>query len=335
MSAAHDDPCPLCGSTESAFVVTGYDRFAARTEDFSYSRCGGCGLLHLAPLPQPDVIPGFYPDDYDPHSGETRRRRDKWINRMATRYYYATDSVDGPATARLLFRMLSGRVMRDIRPPRGANRLLDVGCAAGNLIQRYRDLGWDVKGVEMSANAVEIARGRGLDVHLGTIYEAPFETGSFDMIVLSHVIEHVLEPDRFLARCAEFLAPGGLLVLATPNADGIGLSLYGSCWFPLDAPRHLMLFDPKTIRMLGEKAGLSPVRIATLAEPRMLCESRHYVLTQGKELPGNLEERRRVIEESIQKKEEHRGFRRLARPLTTVSSWFGRGDILEAEFVRR
>ena len=327
-------PCPLCGGARSTHEVTGYDRFLARPGQFDYARCAECGLLHMDPLPDPDAIPGFYPDDYDPYSGVSRRRRDTWINRMATRYYYGTDSVNRSGAMRALFRLLSGRVMKDIRPPRGQNRLLDVGCAAGNLLVRYRELGWSVAGVEMSEQACEVARSRDIEVHHGTIYDSPYEPGSFDMIVLSHVIEHVLEPERFLARCADHLAPGGLLVLATPNASALGLGLFRSCWFPLDAPRHLMLFDPKTIRRLGEKAGLSPTRVFTPAEPRMYAESRHYVVTQGQELPAELDERARVIETSIERKEEHRGYRRLIQPLAAVGSWFGRGEILEAEFVK-
>ena len=143
-------PCPLCESGAAAYVVTGYDRFRARADEFRYVRCGRCGLVRQNPLPEPEEIPGFYPDDYDPHSGATRKRRDKWINRMATRYYYGTDSVARAAPLRALFRLLSGKIMRDLRPPRGGNRVLDVGCAAGNLLLRYRVLGWSVKGVKQT-----------------------------------------------------------------------------------------------------------------------------------------------------------------------------------------
>ncbi len=327
-------PCPLCDADEAVYVVTGYDRVQARPEEFRYVRCGRCGLVRQNPLPEPEEIPGFYPEGYDQHTGETRRRRDKWINRMATRYHYGTDSVRRARPLRALFRLLSGMVMSELHPPRGENRVLDVGCAAGNLLVRYRALGWSVKGVEMSAQACEIARSRGLEVHEGTILDAPFEGESFDLIILSHVIEHVLDPARFLKRCAEFLAPGGLLVLATPNVDCLGFKLYGSCWFPLEAPRHLVLFDPRTIRLLGEKAGLKPERVATQSDPTWYCQSRHYVKTQGHVLPQTLEERRRIVEESSRAREEYRGFRKLVRPLAKASTWFGLGDVLEAEFVR-
>ncbi len=325
--------CPLCSSTKSEPLVVGYDRMYPLAKDFPYVTCQECGLVRQDPLPREEDIAAFYPPDYGPHIGGSKQKRDKWINRMARRYYYGTESVGRSGFMRFLFGLLSKRVMPTIRPPRGQNRLLDIGCASGDQLKRYEALGWTVKGIEISPNAVGIARAKGLEVHQGTAYDAPFETGSFDMIILSHVIEHVLEPDRFLRRCAEFLAPGGMLVLSTPCIRSLGFSLYGSCWFPLDAPRHLMLFDLRTIKMLGEKAGLRPNRIVTHAEPRLLCDSRHYQRSQGDELPAEFEKRRAIVESSMEHKQEYRLFRRLIGPLASVNAMLGRGEVMEADFV--
>jgi len=335
--SSHDEStsCPLCGGTGAERLAVGYDRMRATAADHVYVRCSGCGLARLDPLPREDEIPGFYPDDYTPHVGGAKRRRDRWINRMATRYYYGTDSVGRSRFARLVFRTLSPHVMRGIREPRGENRLLDIGCGGGELLGRYRDLGWSVKGIEISPRACEVARARDLEIHQGTAFDAPFPTDSFDVVILSHVIEHVLDPVRFLARCGELLAPDGVLICATPNSRAMGLSRYGSCWYPLDAPRHLMLFDPGTIRRLAREAGLRAARVVTRPEPRMYCESRHYLRTQGAVLPADVEERRRILDASARAKRPYRGFRRAIGPFVAIASWFGRGEILLAELVRR
>ncbi len=326
-------PCPLCDSAKAEPLVVGYDRMNPLERDFPYVTCEECGLVRLDPMPTEDEIPSFYPDDYGPHMGASKVKPDKWINKMARRYYYGTDSVNRSGFMRFLFKLLSKRVMPTIRPPRGQNRLLDIGCASGDQLVKYRDLGWTVKGIEISPNACKIARGKGLEVHQGVAYDAEYEPGSFDMIILSHVIEHVLEPDRFLRRCAEFLAPNGLLVLSTPCIRSLGFSLYRSCWFPLDAPRHLILFDLQTIRMLGEKAGLKPDRIVTHAEPRLLCDSRHYLHSQGDELPAEFEKRRQIVEASMANKEEYKLFRKLIGPFASINAMFGRGEVMEADFV--
>ncbi len=325
--------CPLCGADTAEHVVKGYDRFVPRPEDWDYVRCAGCGLVHQEPLPAPDAIAGFYPAGYHAH-GEGRKRRERWLNRMAKRYYYATDSVGRSPALRGLFRLLSGRILAGLRPPHGQNRLLDVGCASGNQMLRYRELGWDVTGIEVGHDACELARARGLTVHEGTVFDAPFDGSAFDLVILSHVIEHVLEPERVLAACAGFLAPGGVLTLSTPNADSLGLARYGSCWYSLDAPRHLMLFNPRTLRILGERAGLTVRKIVTKPETRLLCESRHYLETQGRELPASLAERRRIVEDSSRAKKSYKGYKKLVQPLAAVNAWRQRGEVLEAELVR-
>ncbi|MFQ5931489.1 MAG: class I SAM-dependent methyltransferase, partial [Nitrospiraceae bacterium] len=229
--------CLLCGSTDFSPLVTGYDRMQARDEDYVYSRCASCGLVVLTPLPKSEEIPGLYPEHYSPHVGWRERERNKLINRLAIKYFYGVDSLSRSRLLRGMFRALSGRVMKGIREPHGANRLLDVGCGSGNLLARYKALGWNVRGIETSPRACAACRKRGLEVHQGTVFDAPFAQRQFDLILLSHVIEHLLDPIGVLKRVAEFLAPGGKLIVTTPNIHGIGFSMYGSCWYPLDAPR--------------------------------------------------------------------------------------------------
>ena len=327
--------CPLCAAQSGRQVVVGYDRMRATSQDYPYVACGACGLVHQAELPTQEEIPGFYPGDYTPHAGGTARSpSDKSINRFVIRHRYGADRSRSTALGRFLAALMSPWVLRGTQPPRGECRLLDVGCGGGSLLGKYRDLGWSVKGVELDAKACEAARARGLEVHHGMIFDAPYDTGSFDMIVLGHVIEHVLDPAGFLRRCAEYLAPGGLLVLATPNARALGFQLYGTCWYPLDAPRHLMLFDPDTIRSLADQAGLRAVRVKTLPEVRHLCTSRHYERSQGRELPKDLDERRTIVERSTTNPETFELYKNLMRPVAAVTSTFGRGEVLEAELVR-
>jgi len=324
-------PCVLCGGTEFRFLVTGYDRMQARNEDFDYVRCRQCGLGTLALLPTAERILELYPEDYLSTINAWTRDLDKSVNRLAIKYLYGVDSVSRSRVARAVFRALSGRIMRGIREPHGANRLLDVGCGSGQLLEVYRTLGWHVCGIELSPPACAACRERELRVHQGTVFDAPFGAQQFDLILLSHVIEHVLDPVAVLRRVAEFLAPEGKIIVTTPNLRGIGFFIYGSCWFHLDAPRHLFLFDPRTLRHLAQRAGLTVARAVTESSPRTLCESRHYSRTQGQQLPANLASRQALLLESARRRRPSRVYRDLVSPLTYFFSLFGKGDILEAE----
>lgn len=333
--ASEGSVCPLCGSPDRAVRAIGYDRMRATPHDYTYARCTSCGLVYQDPPPDPADISGFYHEGYAPHVGAAgSRKKDKWINRMAVRHYYGTDASGRSALLRPVFRALSGFVMSGTRPPRGRNRLLDVGCGAGGLLERYRDLGWDVRGIEMSAAACGTARERGLQIHNGTVHDAPFEEGAFDLVTLSHVIEHVLDPVDVLARCGRFLAPGGLIVSWTPNARSLGFAIYDSCWVHLDAPRHLTLFDPDTIRQLGRRAGLRTARVRTLSETYAFTESRHYAETQGRELPADLDARRALLRSSEERRASHKAFKKMVSPLARAACARNRGELLEAEFTR-
>ena len=70
----------------------------------------------------------------------------------------------------------------------------------------------------------------------------------YDVITFNHIIEHVLNPVETIEAAKNLLVPGGLLILLLPNLDSHGFRIYGDCWFPLDPPRHILQFSPKTMR---------------------------------------------------------------------------------------
>jgi len=329
-SASGAAPCVLCGGSARHLLVTGYDRMAARAGSYPYWRCGSCGLVARSPLPAAAEIGQLYPTDYHARIETWTRNLDKPVNRLAVAYFYGVDSVATPRLVRALFRALSGRLLHGLVEPHGGNRLLDVGCGGGSTLAVYQRLGWDARGIEPRSDAAARCRANGLPVHEGTVFDAPFGA-QFDVVLLSHVIEHVLEPIAVLRRASEFLAPGGRMILLTPNARAIGFAVYRSCWFALDAPRHLFLFDPHTIRLLGRAAGLAVRRVSTPSTPQTLCESRHYAATQGQTLPEDLAQRAAIVAESWRRKPRYRLYRELVTPLAALAARGGRGDVLEAE----
>lgn len=295
-------PCPLCGGNRFDGDVVVYDRVVARCDDYRLRRCCACKLVSLAPFP--DVSTGLYPEGYDPHTPEDRaEHRPSWLAR------------------------------RRLIEPCGGSRLLDVGCGSGRLLARYRALGWDVRGIEPHEAAARICRERGFAVESVSLEEAQLPEAHFDLILLHHVIEHVRQPVAALRRVKQALAPGGQVLVVTPNVGGLGFRLYGSCWYALDAPRHLHLFDARTLARLAERAGLRAVRVGSEASARVLASSRHYRRSQGAVLPSGLAARVAVIDRSRDKDPSVAAFRRTIRPLAWVASWLGFGETLRARLV--
>ena len=109
------------------------------------------------------------------------------------------------------------------RTPLGGKSALDVGCGAGLLAEPLARLGAKVTGIDATPDVIEVARdhasamGLAIDYRAGDIQEL---AGQFDLITCMEVIEHVADPALFVKALARRLAPGGLLVLSTPNATG-------------------------------------------------------------------------------------------------------------------
>lgn len=150
-------------------------------------------------------------------------------------------------------------LMRHRAPGR---RLLDIGCSSGLFLAAARAAGWQVRGLEYSPDSAQVARQElGLDVVTGELGESTFAPASFDVVTLWDVIEHVPDPRLVLQRVRPLLAPGGLLLIKTPNIDGLypRLSYWVAhrlgFWGHPEPPGHLYQFSVTTLARMVRDLG--------------------------------------------------------------------------------
>jgi SAM-dependent methyltransferase len=152
---------------------------------------------------------------------------------------------------------------RELRARSAARpRVLDAGCATGALLEKLRDRGWAAAGVEISPAAEYARKKRSLDVRSLPLEENRFPHAGFDMVLASHLIEHLNDPVSFAREVYRILAPGGYFIVTTPNIDGFQARLFRSHWRSAIFD-HLYLFSIKTLSRLLTDQGFVIERVRT------------------------------------------------------------------------
>lgn len=218
--------CPVCSITAGKLL--------GEKNGFDILRCKTCGSLFS-------------------------NKKDEAITASDYSEYYNENNLTVPAFTLDVI----GEVIAKFDSYRQNNRLLDVGCGAGSLLEKAAELNWEVEGVEVSSSAVESLRRKNLKVFHGTLTEAAYPDDYFDVVTASEVIEHVEDPAEVLREIARILRPKGLLWMTTPNGNGISTKVLGTNWSVIAPPEHLHLFSAKGLRKLLTEAGFSDCRFDT------------------------------------------------------------------------
>lgn len=267
--------CPVCGASERTLLHGNLtDRvFFCAPGVWTLYVCGNCGSGYLDPRPTPASIGRAY-SQYFTHSEGYRALTDTLSTAQRLRRTLANGYRNWrfgtrarPATilgVPLAYLVPGARENPDAtfryapKPATGA-RLLDVGAGNGDFLDLARSAGWNVQGVDPDSKAAAVCRARNLDVRVGGIEQFAEERECFDYITISHVIEHVHDPRGLLAHAFDLLKPGGRLFIDTPNIDAHGHKRYGDAWRGLEPPRHLVLFNWRSLEHALHNAGFDDI----------------------------------------------------------------------------
>jgi SAM-dependent methyltransferase len=256
---ASDDHCPICDSPASSQGFSGRDRLHGLPGTYVVAVCGSCGAGWTRPAASAEELASFYP----PAS-----------------YGYVLEKgllgVAQQAVQRIFFHYVLSRpplrTLAELQP--GA--LLDVGCGRGDLGAVLVRRGWQVSGVDPSAEACAFARARGVEATSGTLESIPYAQESFDVVVMRHSLEHVPDPRAELARIHRLLRPGGLLIISVPNFASWERKRFGSAWFHLDLPRHRTHFVPGALRIALADAGFETLSLRSSGDVNSLLGTLQY-----------------------------------------------------------
>jgi len=272
----HVETCPICGSSDRSVELDGMvdNAFGVAPGRWTLKRCGRCRAAYLDPRPTPDSIGAAYAQYYThatlapPPTGGLLRRLYRLVADRYVKGRFRDSGLAAGLLARLIALLAEPLANRQDSRHRWMDRyrpgmsLLDVGCGSGDFLKIAQDIGWRVEGLDLDEQAVSVARGLGVTAHAGDLASLDGSlSGPFDVITMNHVIEHVYDPRRDLERVHELLKPGGLLFLETPNIDALNLRRFGIHWRGLEAPRHLTLFNPQSLKVLLREIGFDRIKV--------------------------------------------------------------------------
>ncbi len=226
--------------------------------------CQDCGLIFPNPMPlprHPSVLYETAPEEYFRYHQLDQKRHN------------------------------ASRLLQDLEKKTNGRRLLDVGCGQGVLLAEASHQGWDPEGIDVSERFARYAREQfNLSVRIGDISSVPFEPESFDVVVLSAILEHLPDPHLALVKVSQALKPNGLVWIDVPNEQGLYYRI-GNLWnrlrgrdwvvnlSPTFSPGHLHGFSPKSLSILLRRVGFPNVSIQLyqgrncLDKPRNIIEA--------------------------------------------------------------
>lgn len=269
--------CPVCGCNERSLLYDGLtDRvFGVAPGKWTLYSCVRCESAWLDPRPTRECIGlaylNYFTHDAMDHPivrrrGGVRTFLHDAINDYRNVRYGVVRNPCNRAGRWIVPLVPSLRAAVDAEcrhlqsPPCGGGKLLEVGFGNGGFLKLATEAGWSVEGIDPDPQAVAAARSRGLNVRCGSAEDLKNETGSYDMVVLCHVIEHVHDPILVMTELYRLLKPGGVLWLETPSLSSRGHRKFRSCWRGLEPPRHLVIFNNKSLESLLNRVGFIGVR---------------------------------------------------------------------------
>ena len=228
--------CCVCKSNDFIpFYTFDYSNFGYK-KPLCLKKCKNCGMVLNACRLKQEAVTNLYKENYYVFSDEDEKM------------YYEKAKRD---------------LKRVLKTGKSHGKLLEIGCARGHLLKLAQQIGYDVKGVEISSHASKIACASGLSVFNGTMEQTSFPKSSFDIIIALDVIEHVLDPLHFLDIVCCYLKKEGVLILETPNVNSLFARVGGKRWIGFN-PYHLYLFSPSTLSELCGRVGLRVIKSKTV-----------------------------------------------------------------------
>lgn len=244
-----DGSCLMCGSREWTLVVRSEDvEYKCKPGPFDVVECDRCAHTYVHPLPSYEEIASLYPNTY------------YTVNKRSPLY------LDGKIYEAKL--ASDARKMRESLRARNIRSIVDVGAGEiSRLVELKKAFGKDVEAIaldiQFDEHIVRSAKANDIKLLHGNVETdlSQLRDNGHDLIIMRQLLEHLRDPRRAVQGLAKKLAPGGLIIIDTPNRGGWDYKLFRKQhWGGYHIPRHFHLFRQDHLVRLVEEAGLEVYR---------------------------------------------------------------------------
>jgi SAM-dependent methyltransferase len=249
--------CRVCRSGSSSKSYAVREMMFGSREVFDYQQCDDCGSLQISEIPDEQTLARHYPANYYSYSAESglRQQARRWLMLQRDKVTVGSGNVLGQIINAL--KPASDAYSINILQAAGVRReqkILDVGCGAGTLLDQLAGLGFTrLMGIDPFI-ARDMRTGRGVEIRKMRLSDV---TDKFDVIMFNHSFEHVLNPEAELMAVRNRMNSGGRCIVRVPTPSSEAWKTYGTDWVQLDAPRHITLLSRSGMAILASNCGFA------------------------------------------------------------------------------
>jgi 2-polyprenyl-3-methyl-5-hydroxy-6-metoxy-1,4-benzoquinol methylase len=298
--------CLSCGDKVDLNLKELFDSRFGIKQTYGIAFCPNCGLEQAAPTPTLSELKHLYKTYYN-FSGEKgttyTRLRQRFLSSPLYRLWLI---LDGDISFHLL---------------KSSGRLLDIGCNEGRGLEIYQHNGFEAEGLEFNETAAMVARTQGFIVHT-ELLEQFQPIASYDVAILSNVLEHSLDPKDTLIHVRRILKPDGRVYISCPNNQSWLRFLFGRHWINWHVPFHIVHFSSATLSCLLRDTGFQIIQIQQRTPALWVAHSLIARLFAQKGQPTRQLRSPLLVASLILI------IRGLLFPLLWLGNQFGRGDCL-------
>lgn len=220
--------CPVCQSTKTNIYLKDVESvYSSRL--YSIYACKSCGHFFTYPAPTKKELDQIY----------------------SKKYSYTAHSIINPEKRKRAKRY--ARYISDLK----VKDAFEIGAMHGLLIKELNLKGVKASGIELDKDAVAYCKAHGLDVTQSSLEDFSKKSSKkYDLIIMSHVLEHILKPAEQVGMLKKHLNKNGRLMIIVPNSNAKTRKVFGRYWGYWQVPIHVNHFNSRSITKLLSNCGL-------------------------------------------------------------------------------